>query len=218
MARDLAAGDSPDQEARCKVEQSIVPGADDGTTTKAGIAYAPASAVENEAIISHVTELVNTIYAAEEAGFWKDGFIRTSTDEIRQFIRDGELALAWRPGATPDHSPPTNIMGCIRSQLLDPRTGEFGLLVCDPAARGSGIGRDLLRFVEENIKRRGGQVMRLELLVGDGWVHPLKERLGKWYERAGYKLVRTGSIEEAFPRLVPMIAGPSLFRIYEKTL
>jgi GNAT superfamily N-acetyltransferase len=217
MARDLAAGDSPDQEARCKVEQSIVSGAE-GTTTKANIAYAPASAVENEAIVTHVTELVNTIYAAEEAGFWKDGFIRTSTDEIRQCIRDGELALAWRPGASPDHSSPTNIMGCIRSQLLDARTGEFGLLVCDPAARGSGIGRDLLQFVEESIKRRGGQVMRLELLVGDGWVHPLKERLGKWYERAGYKLIRTGSIEEAFPRLVPMIAGPSLFRIYEKTL
>ncbi|KAK1771896.1 hypothetical protein QBC33DRAFT_525134 [Phialemonium atrogriseum] len=109
-------------------------------------------------------------------------------------------------------------MGCVRTLLLDARTGEFGLLVCDPAFRGSGIGRDLLRFAEDSIRKRGGGVMQLELLVGDGWTHPLKERLGKWYERVGYKLVRTGSVAEAFPRLAPMMARPSLFRVYQKVL
>lgn len=185
---------------------------------QANIAYAPAATAESETIVAHVTSLINTIYATDEAGFWNDGFVRTSTGEIRECIRAGELALAWRPGSGGPHSDPADIMGCVRSRLLDARTGEFGLLVCDPAFRGSGVGRDLLRFAEESVKERGGSVMQLELLVGDGWTHPLKERLGQWYGRAGYKLVRTGSVEESFPRLAPLIAGPALFRVYEKVL
>lgn len=198
-------------------------------TTAKTIACAPASLADDEAIVTRVTELINTVYAAEEAEFWKDGFIRTSTDEIRQCIRAGELALAYRPGvgaeaaaacSSPDSpvADPADIMGCVRFQLLDARTGEFGMLVCDAAARGSGIGRDLLQFAEKSVKERGAEIMRLELLVGDGWLHPLKERLGQWYERAGYKLVTTGSIRDSFPRLAPMIAEPSLFRVYEKVL
>lgn len=206
-------------EAVVQVQQpleAIAPG--DILPMKHHIALAPASTADNEGTVNRLTELINTVYAAGEAAFWRPSFVRTNPDEVRQFLAAGELALAWRPGSSPVSSGPADITGCVRAHLLDARTGEFGLLACDPAFRGSGVGRDLLRFAEDIVRSRGAEVMHLELLVGDGWTHELKERLGLWYERVGYQLIRTGSIEESFPRLGPMLAQPARFRIYEKAL
>ena len=184
-------------------------------------AYLPSSAASDEALVARLTDLVNTVYAADEAGFWKDDFVRTSTDEVAACLRTGELAAVWRPSssAPEDLGPkPSEIVGCVRIHMLDTQTGEFGMLVCDQASRGTGVGRRLLTFAEEEVRRRGAQFMRLELLFGDGWTHALKQRLGTWYERAGYELIRTGSIRESFPQMAPMMARPSIFRVYQKVL
>jgi GNAT superfamily N-acetyltransferase len=96
--------------------------------------------------------------------------------------------------------------------------GEFGMLVADPARRGEGIGRELVRFAEALSRRRGLATMQLELLVPRSWSHPNKEFLHAWYTRIGYRPVRTGPIEESYPQLAPLVATPCDFVIYHKPL
>ena len=60
--------------------------------------------------------------------------------------------------------------------------------------------------------------MQLELLVPRGWRHPSKEFLEAWYGRRGYRLIRTGSIDDAYPELAPLLATPCDLAVYEKPL
>jgi hypothetical protein len=60
--------------------------------------------------------------------------------------------------------------------------------------------------------------MQLELLVPRGRSHPTKEFLHAWYTRIGYRPVRTASIEESHPQLVPLLATPCDFVVYRKPL
>ena len=49
-------------------------------------------------------------------------------------------------------------------------------------------------------------------------VTPSKVFLATWYGRLGYRLVRTGIIEEAYPHLAPLLATPCDFEVYHKDL
>lgn len=60
--------------------------------------------------------------------------------------------------------------------------------------------------------------MRLEVLVPRNWAHPAKEFLAAWYTRIGYRVARTGSLDEAYPALAPLLATPHDFVIYHKDL
>ena len=71
----------------------------------------------------------STVYAAAEEGLWVDDATRTTTTEMAEMIADGQITVARRDG---------QIVGSVRVQQLDRRTGEFGLLVTDPARRGEG--------------------------------------------------------------------------------
>ena len=58
--------------------------------------------------------------------------------------------------------------------------------------------------------------MQLELLErGTG---PTKQFLAEWYSRMGYRIVRTGTMDEAYPELAPLLATPCDFVIYRKDL
>jgi hypothetical protein len=46
----------------------------------------------------------------------------------------------------------------------------------------------------------------------------VKEFLREWYTRLGYRLVRTGRLEEGYPHLQPLLATPCDFLIYHKDL
>ncbi len=95
------------------------------------------------------------------------------------------------------------VVGSVRVQRLDKGTGEFGMLVADPAHRGVGIGRELVRFAERKSRAEGLRIMQLELLTPRDWTHPTKTFLDAWYTRIGYRIVRTGTIDEAYPDLAP---------------
>ena len=92
------------------------------------------------------------------------------------------------------------------------------MLAADPAVRGRGVGRDLVRFAEDICRERGSTVMRLELLVPRDWVSEPKEFLRAWYSRLGYRLHRVGTIDEDHPQLAPQLAGPTDYQIYLKRL
>jgi GNAT superfamily N-acetyltransferase len=185
------------------------------------IAFPPQEAAQDDTLVTHITEFVNRIYYDSEASFWNPDSARTNTAEIRDYLRSGALALAWRPDCSYEsHSDvAAELWGCIYIKLLPAeQTGEFGMLACEPKARGRGVGRDLLRFAEEDLKRRGAEQMRLELLQGDGWRHDFKDRLEAWYERAGYQLVAVEEVRKRWAALVPMLAKPAVMKVFHKKL
>jgi GNAT superfamily N-acetyltransferase len=168
-----------------------------------------AAAASHGELVSEITDLVNRVYATAEKGLWVEGAARTTTSEMAKLIAAGEIAVARMDG---------RIVGAVRIQQLDAATGEFGMLVVDPAHRGEGIGHELVIFAEELSRERGLGVIQLELLVPRGWTHPTKEFLHAWYTRIGYRPVRSGTIDESYPQLAPLLATPCDFVIYRKEL
>jgi GNAT superfamily N-acetyltransferase len=170
------------------------------------------AAAADEDVVAHLTDLVNRVYAEAEDGLWVDGAARTSEAEMAGLIAAGEIAVARQPGRA------ERIVGSVRIQQIDDQLGEFGMLVADPAHRSQGIGRDLVGFAEDWCRRQDRTVMQLELLVPREWTHPVKAFLDAWYTRIGYRPVRTGTIDEAYPHLAPLLATPCDFVIYHKPL
>jgi GNAT superfamily N-acetyltransferase len=160
-------------------------------------------------LMERISELANEVYAVAEAGLWTDGATRTSVGEIAQLTGSGEIAVARIGG---------EVVGCVRVQRLDEGTGEFGMLCADPARRGVGIGGELIRFAERKCRADGMSAMQLELLVPRDWTHPTKQFLAEWYSRIGYRIARTGTIDELYPELAPRLATPCDFVIYRKEL
>ncbi len=161
------------------------------------------------AVIERVAELVNEVYAEAEKGLWVGSTDRTSADEVAGFVRDGEIAVAFVDG---------EIAGSVRIQRLDDVTGEFGMLAADPARRGLGVGRELVRFAERTSRAAGCREMQLELLVPRDWTHPAKQFLAEWYGRLGYRVTHRADLAQDYPHLAPSLATPCDFLIYRKDL
>jgi GNAT superfamily N-acetyltransferase len=163
----------------------------------------------DDAFVTQVVDLVNRVYADAERGLWLDGTDRTNAEEIAAVARAGQLAVARVDG---------QLVGAVRLQRLDGGLGEFGMLVASPPHRGIGIGRRLVAFAEGWAREQNLGRMQLELLVPRTWTHPVKEFLHGWYTRLGYRHVRTGRLDEAYPALEPLLATPCDFTIYHKDL
>jgi GNAT superfamily N-acetyltransferase len=168
-----------------------------------------ADAIDDTTLMERITALVNDVYAVAEEGLWTDGATRTTVDEVAELTRAGEIVVARLRG---------EVVGCVRVQRLDEITGEFGMLAADPAHRGVGVGRELVRYAERKCRADGLGAIQLELLVPRDWTHPTKEFLDAWYSRIGYRVARTGTIDEAYPALAPLLATRCDFVIYRKDL
>jgi GNAT superfamily N-acetyltransferase len=186
------------------------------------IAFPPQeAAAQDDKLVKYITELVNRIYFETEASFWTPEFERTNANEIRDYLRNRALALAWRGDSSFEQHGDLrkDLLGCVNVKMFpDEETGEFGMLACNSEARGIGVGRELLRFAEDEARRRGAKHMRLELLQGDGWKHDFKERIEGWYGRKGYQLVRVDDVEKNWASLVPLLAKPMVMKVFAKEL
>jgi GNAT superfamily N-acetyltransferase len=160
-------------------------------------------------LVDRLTHLVNDVYRDAERGLWRDDAERTSATEIAGLIAARQIAVARRDG---------RIAGGVRVHDVGPDTAELGLLVSDPAQRGTGVGRALADHVEGHSRKRGLRAMRLELLLPRGWSHPEKEFLQTWYGRRGYRRIRTVEFDAGYPHLAPLLATPCDLAIYEKPL
>ncbi|XVV15393.1 GNAT family N-acetyltransferase [Actinoplanes sp. CA-131856] len=161
----------------------------------------------DDATAERLARIVNDAYAEGEKGLWREGTLRTSATEMAELA--GKLAVARRG----DH-----VLGSVRVQLLSPRVGQLGMLAADPAERGSGVGRELVRFAEEHARAAGASVMQLELLVPLVGEHPVKEFLRGWYTRIGYRQVGTESLADDYPELSPLLAVPCHLQVFHKEL
>jgi GNAT superfamily N-acetyltransferase len=160
-------------------------------------------------LVDDLSDLINGVYATAENGLWRDGATRTTAAELAELIAARQIAVATRHG---------EIAGSVRVHDVAQDASEFGMLVAAPKQRGTGVGRALLAFAERDSRERGMRAMRLELLVPRAWRHPSKEFLKAWYGRSGYRLIRTESVDDAHPRLAPLLATPCDLQIYEKPL
>lgn len=163
----------------------------------------------DEAFVTEVTDLVNTVYADGEKGIWAEGTRRTDAAEVASIIRAGELGVARRGGV---------VLGAVRVRLLPSGEGEFGMLAAHPDHRGTGLGRELVAFAENWARARGVRTMQLEVLFPNEWEHPVKAFLRDWYIRSGYLVVRKGDFAEDYPALVPHLATPCDYLIFNKAL
>ena len=177
--------------------------------TDLDIELLPPADADDAILITRLTTLINEVYRVAGDGMWTAGADRTTEPGVCGLVRAGELAVARWDG---------HLVGCVRIQSLDPDTGEFGLLAADPARRGQGIGRALVRFAEEQARRRGHRAMQLELLLPQAWVHPAKQVLADWYDRLGYVVTGKEPVGTALPDLAPLLATECDFLIYRKVL
>jgi GNAT superfamily N-acetyltransferase len=166
-------------------------------------------AADDDELMGAVTDLVNRVYQESEQGLWLDGAARTDVAEVTAMTRAGELVAARRDG---------RLAGVLRLRRWDEDSAEFGMLAADPALRGEGVGRSLVRYAEDTARARGHRFMRLELLVPRAFTLASKELLAAWYSRIGYQLERVGRIEELYPHLAPLLATEADFRLYRKPL
>jgi GNAT superfamily N-acetyltransferase len=168
-----------------------------------------AAAGDDAAVVEELTDLINDVYEVAESGLWVDHATRTTPGEVAGFIAAGEIVVARRDG---------RIVGAVRVHDVAEDLSEFGLLVAAPNERGTGVGRALLDFAEGDSRARGLRAMQLELLLPRDGLHPSKEFLKGWYGRRGYRLVRTGTLDDAYPHLAPLLAVPCDLANYEKAL
>ncbi|MEU8819095.1 GNAT family N-acetyltransferase [Actinoplanes sp. NPDC048796] len=159
------------------------------------------------ATAERLARIVNDAYAEGEKGLWREGMRRTSAAEMAGL--GGKLAVARRG----DH-----ILGSVRVQPFAPGLFQLGMLAADPAERGRGVGRELVRYAEEHARAAGAPAMRLELLVPLDGEHPVKEFLRGWYTRIGYRQVGTESLAGDHPELSPLLAVPCHLLILHKQL
>ncbi|KAK4108817.1 hypothetical protein N656DRAFT_685931, partial [Canariomyces notabilis] len=176
---------------------------------------------DDAVFVTYLTNLINAVYTRFEADFWQPGkFTRCSAAELRHYIQSSEIAVAWRRGSS--HADPADVMGCVRLHMqVDDDGGSIGacgMLVCDPSFQGTGVGRALVEFVEERARAQGAKQMQVEVIVGDGWVHEFKERLAAWYERRGYRLLRTAEVRDDLPWLADILAKKAKVRVFRKRL
>lgn len=153
-----------------------------------------------EGIEEELARIINAAYDEGEGGIWELGWQRVTVDRVRGLVADGELAVAW-DGDT--------VVGCVRIVRLDPHAALFGMLSIDPAAQGSGMGRELIAFAEAAYDV---DEMELELLIPRGAPHPRKVRLHDWYTRLGYRQIGRRDFDD------PGLLRPADLMIYRKSL
>ncbi|KAI1101823.1 hypothetical protein F4804DRAFT_314808 [Jackrogersella minutella] len=177
-----------------------------------------ASIADDEAFVGALTDLINAAYGEAEAGIFKPGYLRTSASDVAKFLKAGDLVVASVP-TTPGRTP----LGCISIRKLGANRAELGLFAVAMAQRGSGIGRDLMGWAERWCRDElgggpGVAIAQLELLVPTHFDHPFKARLDLWYTRRGYRVTGRRDFALDYPDLAPLLAGPTEYRVYEKTL
>ena len=141
--------------------------------------------VDDEELAGELARIINAAYAIGEGGLWLPGTERIDEATVAGHIRAGEMLGAPLDG---------RIAGCARVHLLDPATGEVGLVSTDPHAWGHGIGRALVAAAEDRAPRaRRRERMRANLLGPRDGVQPAgKQRLRRAAHAGAATPVTTG--------------------------
>ena len=167
---------------------------------------------DQEHLCEQVAALVNEVYAATEGPMWRPGGQRTSVDEVRTLAAAGQLHA--HVADTPDGQ---QVRGSVWTVVHGGRA-ELGMLAVRPDAGGRGLGGALVAYAEDLAREAGAAVMELVVARPREGTLPAKERLGVWYPRLGYQLVRTDPLAEVYPDLLEAFVVPVVIDVYERAL
>jgi ribosomal protein S18 acetylase RimI-like enzyme len=198
------------------------------------------------ALISAIVSLINLVFDETEGDLLVAGHQRTNTAEITRLVSAGELhgtfttsgdligvVRLFRVDQQKAESDETaRGTGEDAAIAADTKTGSeaspasdpaniwsFGMLSVHPSQRGTGLGRRLVRYAEEEAARKGGREMEIVLLVpADGPPHAFKLFLSAWYARIGYVATKSMSPEEFLPHLENVFSRKCLFEASRKRL
>jgi GNAT superfamily N-acetyltransferase len=179
------------------------------TTNGVTVELLPAASSRDSGLVDRLTDLINDVYTVAEHGLWRDGVTRTTASELAELIAAGQIAVATRDG---------HIVGSVQVREVSEDTSKLGMLVAAPEQRTTGVGRALLQFAERHSIGRGKRALQLELLIPRALRHPRKEFLRSWYGRCGFRVIRTGCLDDTHPDLAPLLATPCDVEIREKPL
>ena len=123
-----------------------------------------------------LAQLINGAFAVEM--FFKRGD-RTSSDDVRSLMGDGEFFVHDREDGSPG--------ACVFVKRANGR-GYFGMLSVAPDIQGRGLARQIIAEVEDRLRREGCDAL-------DIYVVNLRTELPPFYRKLGY--VESGTV--AFP-------------------
>lgn len=157
-----------------------------------------------DADVPALTRLINLAFQKES--FFKKGD-RTDEAQVREKMQTGSFFLVEGGAA---------LAGCIYLEVADASNahliasgsgaGYIGMLAVDPAGQGRGLGRRLMIFAEEELRRRGATHVQLRI------IH-LRTELVEFYGKLGYRI--TGTAPYPYPN---KLSQPVHFVTMEKGL
>lgn len=122
--------------------------------------------------VEAIARVVNVAFRRAESFFVERDRIDVKT--LRKMMEKGKFLLAEEGG---------ELVGCVYLELRGERA-YFGLLAVDPARQGRGLGRRLIREVEDTARGAGCRFMDLQIV-------DLRAELPPFYRKLGY--VDTGT-------------------------
>lgn len=171
--------------------------------------------IEDLAFLHSITQLINDSYFETEETLYKPGKRRTNPDEVKEWLLSKQLYLGFDPATANDSYP----IGSIRLHEVAPGVTDLGILTVHQSQRGSGLGRRLIAFGEALAVSRGSSTMQLELLVPTlPRTHEFKQYLRRWYEKLGFVVLKTDTVEAVCPQMIESFEGEVGFLIMQKSL
>ena len=94
-------------------------------------------------------------------GFFKPHEVETLDEVLADYFKEarddyGHLAFTWE-----EDGAPIGFAYYAPTEMTD-RTWELWWIVVDPSRQGRGLGRQMLQFVEDDIRRRDGRILLIE--------------------------------------------------------
>ena len=173
-----------------------------------------------------LVKLINAVYKESEDGLWKKGWDlrRTNEEKFKDLVSKGEIIVARLNKTTQqkqqqqEEESQEEIVGCIHCNKVSEEGFEFGMLVVDPRFRRQGLGKRLIRHVEDCCRGEGARTMQLMLLHPKGWEQLPKQILKQWYPSLGYVECQELDFMKEYSAIASGLATECCFTMYKKDL
>lgn len=155
-------------------------------------------------------EVLTEAYAKTEEEIWGKNYVRIPYEDYLRLLKDGKEILVAYQGE--------ELVGSVRYYERAPGVFSFSLLSAAFDKMGQGIGRALVKAVEQHAHAANASRIQIEILRAKAVNTPFKSRLADWYQRIGYLYTHSEDFAQLIPEKGKQLMQPSDFDYYEKLL